>query len=85
MTATEPFMSHAPSPVTVPSSTATPWSPGTVSRWPATTTRCLRDPVVRATTLSPIRVTSSAGALRSVASTSSASARSSPLTEGMPT
>ena len=54
-------MSDAPTPHTVsPSTLGTSLSPGgTVSRCPASTRRWLRPNVVRATTLSPTRSTSS--------------------------
>src|ERR1700733_15202191 len=86
-TARPPFMSAAPTPKSrSPSRRGSALSGvgGTVSRWPATTTRRGRPRLVRATTLSPPRAVASHGHARSADSTRSAIGPSAWLSEGTP-
>src|SRR5690242_9079943 len=87
MTASPDFMSLVPQPCSTPSASelGTLSAIGTVSRWPARTTRVGRPRLVRASTASPTRATSRPPSARRAASTASASAFSLPDTDGVST
>ena len=85
--ASPPFMSAAPRPTTRRPSRCGRWSGhgGTVSRWPTSATAVGSAGPLRTTTALPRRSTSVFGSARQRASTSSASAASSPVTLGIAT
>src|SRR5690606_27135787 len=86
-TATPAFMSEVPHPYSRPPSTRLGRLPatGTVSRWPAITTRSPRPRFVRATTVLPDLSTFRCGCPARACSTSPASTSSPPLTDSMST
>src|SRR3954471_6594684 len=87
ITASPPFMSQVPRPCSRPSASRDGRLSlsGTVSRWPAITTRSARPRSVRATTLLPWRLTVRWSYAESAASTASAISCSCRLTDSMST